>query len=60
MTEQAPGLLGSTIFIPEKSRYLHNQRLGLLQIKNPKVKKEFLYHVFNSRIIRKPISETSA
>lgn len=60
MTEQAPGLLGSAILIPEKGKYLHNQRLGLLQINSPQVSKYFLFHVFNSLIVRKPISETSA
>ena len=60
MTEQAPGLLGSAILIPEDDRYLHNQRLGFLQINNKLVSKYFLYHVFNAHIVRKPISETSA
>src|SRR2546430_5234342 len=30
MTEQAAGLLGSPIRIPESNRFLHNQRLGLV------------------------------
>ena len=30
MTEQAPGLLGSSILVPEDDLYLHNQRLGLV------------------------------
>jgi type I restriction enzyme S subunit len=34
MTEQAEGLLGSALFVPENNRYLHNQRLGLVQILN--------------------------
>ena len=42
MTEQGPGLLGSSAIIPEGNRYLHNQRLGLVQslddsILNPSV-----------------------
>ncbi len=60
MTEQAPGLLGSMILIPEDDRYLHNQRLGLLQINKPGVSRNFLYQVFNSLIVRRPISTTSA
>lgn len=60
MTEQAPGLLGSAVLIPEDDRYLHNQRLGLLQISSTDVSKHFLFHVLNSIIVRKPISETSA
>ena len=44
MTEQAEGLLGSALFVPENNRYLHNQRLGLVQILNQeKVCKDFLY-----------------
>ena len=60
MTEQAPGLLGSAILIPEDDRYLHNQRLGLLQINKRGISKHFLYHVFNSPIVRKPIAATAA
>src|SRR5262245_5201428 len=32
MTEQAPGLLGSTLFVPEDAVYLHNQRLGAIKL----------------------------
>lgn len=31
MTEQAAGLLGSPIVVPEANHFLHNQRLGLVQ-----------------------------
>ena len=30
MTEQAAGLLGSPLLVPEPDRFLHNQRLGLV------------------------------
>ena len=30
MTEQAAGLLGSPIIVPESGKFLHNQRLGLM------------------------------
>jgi len=33
MTEQAVGLLGSCILVPEPDRFLHNQRLGLIEAK---------------------------
>ena len=36
MTEQAAGLLGSPILIPQSNRFLHNQRLGLVS-KKPEV-----------------------
>ena len=34
MTEQAPGLLRSSLLVPEDDVYLHNQRLGLVQIRD--------------------------
>lgn len=48
MTEQAAGLLGSPVLIPETGRFLHNQRLGLVS-KKPGVPwvNEFFFHVFN-------------
>lgn len=63
MTEQSPGLLGSTILIPEDNRYLHNQRLGLVLFKeeyNHLVHKQYIQHYFNSEDFRKYISSTSA
>lgn len=54
MTEQAPGLLGSSILVPESGQWLHNQRLGLIC---PKVRVciHFLYHLFNQESIRQRI-----
>ncbi len=61
MTEQAPGLLGSAILIPEDKKYLHNQRLGLIKIKNSKIIcKYFLYFVFNSWLTRTSVSATAS
>ncbi len=61
MTEQAPGLLGSAIIIPRSGKYLHNQRLGLVIIADPQtIYSEFLFHLFNSPLLRKPISETAS
>lgn len=57
MTEQSPGLLGSTIKVPSGDNYLHNQRLGLVTIRRPEcVTKEYLYHLFNAPHVRKEIS----
>ena len=57
MTEQGPGLLGSSALIPESEKYLHNQRLGLIQeIDNEVLDKYFLYYLFNTRAIRGQIS----
>ncbi len=56
MTEQGEGLLGSAARIPSEGKYLHNQRLGLVQITDPELlDKRFLYWVFNSPDVRSQI-----
>ncbi|MBS0465991.1 MAG: restriction endonuclease subunit S [Proteobacteria bacterium] len=53
MTEQGEGLLGSAARIPDEGKYLHNQRLGLVQITDPQLlDKRFLYWAFNSANVR--------
>ena len=61
MTEQAAGLLGSPILVPESNRFLHNQRLGLV-MRKPGVAwvNEFFFHVFNSQRVRKAIHDTAS
>jgi len=61
MTEQAAGLLGSPILIPESDKCLHNQRLGLVT-KKPGVpwKNEFFFHVFNTQRVRKEIHDSAS
>jgi type I restriction enzyme S subunit len=53
MTEQAAGLLGSPILIPDSNRFLHNQRLGLV-VSKPGIPwtNEFFFHVFNTPTVR--------
>lgn len=61
MTEQAEGLLGSSAWIPTPGKYLHNQRLGLVEIIKPKaLNKRFLYHLFNTRAVRAQISASAS
>lgn len=56
MTEQAEGLLGSSALIPRSGFYLHNQRLGLVQIRDRKqADQHFLYYLFNSKPVRQQI-----
>ena len=56
MTEQAEGLLGSGAIIPRSRIYLHNQRLGLVLVRDEsRVYKQFLYYVFNSKPVRQQI-----
>lgn len=52
MTEQAAGLLGSAIIIPESNKFLHNQRLGLVQFDFNKLNSRFLFFLFNFNAIR--------
>lgn len=54
MTEQAPGLLGSPLIVPESRKYLHNQRLGLVSANEP-IQVFFLFHLFNQKSIRQII-----
>jgi len=61
MTEQAAGLLGSPILVPESGKFLHNQRLGLV-ISKPDIAwaNEFFFYVFNTDGVRKAIHDTAS
>ena len=61
MTEQAAGLLGSAILVPESDRFLHNQRLGLV-LKKPGVawRNDFFFHVFNTQRVRSAIHRSAS
>ncbi|MEZ8790257.1 restriction endonuclease subunit S [Vibrio splendidus] len=59
MTEQAPGLLGSCLEVREGGRYLHNQRLGLLEFNDSYVNKTFLMCLFNNNSVRAEIQLSS-
>jgi type I restriction enzyme, S subunit len=61
MTEQASGLLGSAILVPESNRFLHNQRLGLVKARAGIAwSNEFFFHVFNSDFVRRQISASAS
>ena len=57
MTEQAKGLLGSSIIVPEDGVYLHNQRLGKVQPKQP-LSLAWLFHYFNTSMVREELHRT--
>ena len=61
MTEQAAGLLGSPILVPETDKFLHNQRLGLVTAKRavPWLN-EFFFHVFNLAAVRQAIHDSAS
>jgi len=53
LIEQAEGLLGSSAIIPRGGLYLHNQRLGLVQVRNrSEANTHYLYYLFNSKPVR--------
>jgi len=59
MTEQAAGLLGSPIIVPESDRFLHNQRLGLINWNGSQtMSNEFVYHFFNTHTVRQELHNT--
>ena len=61
MTEQGPGLLGSSAWIPDGGKYLHNQRLGLVQDLDLSIlDKRFLYYLFNTRGVRGQINGSAS
>lgn len=61
MTEQGPGLLGSSALIPKSDRFLHNQRLGLIDSIDAKIlNKHFLYYLFNTYSVRGQISGSAS
>jgi type I restriction enzyme S subunit len=61
MTEQSPGLLGSSALVPEDDVYLHNQRLGLIcDVERDKLDETYLYYLFNTYRVRAQISATAS
>lgn len=61
MTEQAPGLLGSPLLVPESSRFLHNQRLGLIQVfDDVEWHNKFFFHLFNTQAFRRAVHESAS
>lgn len=61
MTEQAVGLLGSPIIVPDDDRFLHNQRLGLVTKKSGVTwTNEFFFYVFNTDRVRKAIHASAS
>lgn len=61
MTEQAVGLLGSSLIVPESNRYLHNQRLGLVELfDGVEWHNDFFFHQFNTRQFRDAVQATAS
>ena len=61
MTEQAVGLLGSSLIVPESDRFLHNQRLGLVQlVDGVEWHNDFFFHQFNTRSFRDEVQSSAS
>lgn len=61
MTEQAEGLLGSSAIVPSSGTYLHNQRLGLVQLRDEaSTDRRFIYYLFNSKPVRQQIRASAS
>lgn len=56
MTEQTPGLLGSTARIPESGKYVQSQDIGLVTCFEDKMDKDFCYYLLPSAIVRKQLA----
>jgi len=61
MTEQAVGLLGSSLIVPESDKFLHNQRLGLVQVTEGfEWHNDFFFHQFNTRTFREAVQSSAS
>src|SRR5690606_30646546 len=61
MTEQAAGLLGSTLIVPSGGTFLHNQRLGLFQTEDSvQWDNKFFSHLFNTSQFREKVQESAS
>ncbi|WP_417454678.1 restriction endonuclease subunit S [Kiloniella sp.] len=60
MTEQAVGLLGSSLIVPADNKYLHNQRLGLVEVLDGvNWDNGFFLHQFSTKKFRALVQETA-
>ena len=61
MTEQAAGLLGSSLIVPEADLYLHNQRLGRVRVREDfEWHNDFFFHQFNTTRFRDAVQVTAS
>lgn len=56
MTEQTPGLLGSTARIPESGKYIQSQDVGLVTCDEEMIDKNFCYYLLPSEIVKKQLA----
>ena len=56
LTEQALGLLGSTIRIPEDDKYIQSQDVALLKCNEDLLDNDFCYYLIPSKMVRQQLS----
>jgi len=52
LTEQTPGLLGSTAMIPESGKYIQSQDVALIRCKEDMLDPMFCYYLLPSKIVK--------
>ena len=55
LTEQTPGLLGSTARIPESGKYIQSQDIALIKCKPDLIDPSFCYYLVSSSSVRKQL-----
>ena len=55
LTEQTPGLLGSTVRIPESGKYIQSQDVALIKCKPGKIAPSFCYYLVSSAPVKKQL-----
>lgn len=56
LTEQTPGLLGSTAMIPESGKYIQSQDVALITPDENKLDRKFCYYLLPSKIVKQQLA----
>ena len=59
LTEQTPGLLGSTARIPESGKYIQSQDIGLVKCKEGRIDPCFCYYLLSSASVKKQLGSSA-
>ncbi|QFQ12782.1 restriction endonuclease subunit S [Pseudoprevotella muciniphila] len=56
LTEQTPGLIGSTAFIPESGKYIQSQDVALVTPNESLLDKDFCFYLLSSNFVKKQLA----
>ena len=56
LTEQTPGLLGSTAMIPESGKYIQSQDVALVTPDESKLDRNFCYYLLPSKLVKQQLA----